>query len=98
MVPVLLAAGAMQYPTRKFLAALAVGRGARFAILAYLGALYGVHIVSFFSRYYWHVLITLIAFSVFAGLYGWWQYKHIEITNTSRPDLASSPSSVRQLE
>jgi membrane protein YqaA with SNARE-associated domain len=75
MVPVLLAAGAMQYPTRKFLAALAVGRGARFAILAYLGALYGVHIVSFFSRYYWHVLITLIAFSVFAGLYGWWQYK-----------------------
>jgi membrane protein YqaA with SNARE-associated domain len=98
IVPVLLAAGAMQYPTRKFLTALALGRGARFLILAYLGAHYGVQIVSFASRYYWHVLITLIALSVFAGLYGWWQYKHIETTNTSRPDLASTPTSVRQLE
>src|ERR1019366_10116439 len=32
IVPMLLAAGAMQYPTRKFLTALAVGRGIRFTI------------------------------------------------------------------
>src|SRR5208337_140984 len=37
IVPMLLAAGVMQYPTRKFLTALAVGRGVRFTILAYLG-------------------------------------------------------------
>ncbi|MGA8539095.1 MAG: VTT domain-containing protein, partial [Terriglobales bacterium] len=36
IVPMLLAAGAMQYPTRKFLTALAVGRGIRYTILAYL--------------------------------------------------------------
>jgi membrane protein DedA with SNARE-associated domain len=71
----LLAAGAMQYPTRKFLTALAVGRGVRFAILAYLGYHYGRHIVKFFAQYYWPVLIALIAFSALGGLYGLYQYK-----------------------
>src|SRR5450755_644631 len=37
IVPMLLAAGAMQYPTRKFLAALTVGRGIRYGVLSYLG-------------------------------------------------------------
>jgi membrane protein YqaA with SNARE-associated domain len=75
IVPMLLAAGAMQYPTRKFLTALAAGRGIRFTILAYLGAHYGRHIVQFFDRYYWPVLIALIAFSVLGGLYGLYEYK-----------------------
>src|SRR5208337_374293 len=47
IVPMLLAAGAMQYPTKKFLTALAVGRGIRYAILAYLGYNYGRSIVKF---------------------------------------------------
>jgi len=72
----LLAAGAMQYPTRKFLTALAVGRGIRFTILAYLGFHYGRRIVKFFAQYYWPVLIALIAFSVVGGLYGLYEYKH----------------------
>jgi membrane protein YqaA with SNARE-associated domain len=75
IVPLLLAAGAMQYSTRKFLAALAVGRGIRYTILAYLGAHYGRHIVNFFARYYWPVLIVLIAFSVSGGLYGLFEYR-----------------------
>jgi membrane protein YqaA with SNARE-associated domain len=75
IVPMLLAAGAMQYPTRKFLAALAVGRGIRFTILAYLGFHYGRHIVKFFAKYYWPVLIILIAFSVVGGMVGLYQYK-----------------------
>jgi membrane protein YqaA with SNARE-associated domain len=75
IVPMLLAAGAMQYPTRKFLTALAVGRGIRFTILAYLGFHYGRHIVRFFAQYYWPVLIVLIAFSVLGGLYGLFEYK-----------------------
>ena len=65
----------MQYPTRKFLTALAVGRGVRFTILAYLGFHYGRHIVKFFDQYYWPVLIGLIAFSVVGGLYGLFEYK-----------------------
>ena len=75
IVPMLLAAGAMQYPTRKFLTALAVGRGIRFTILADLGFHYGRHIVKFFALYYWPVMGALIAFSVFAALYGVYEYK-----------------------
>jgi membrane protein YqaA with SNARE-associated domain len=75
IVPTLLAAGAMQYPTRKFLTALAVGRGIRFAILGYLGAHYGRHIVKFFALYYWDVLFVLIAFTVLGVLFGLIQYR-----------------------
>jgi membrane protein YqaA with SNARE-associated domain len=88
IVPMLLAAGAMQYPTRKFLTALAVGRGIRFTILAYLGFQYGRHIVRFFAQYYWPVLIALIAFSVLGGLYGLFKYKRRQRPSgpkTSRP-------------
>jgi len=88
IVPMLLAAGAMQYPTRKFLAALAVGRGVRFTILAYLGVHYGRHIVSFFARYYWDVLVVLIAFSVLGALYALFEYKRRQRggrPETSRP-------------
>ena len=75
ITPMLLAAGAMQYPTRKFLVALAVGRSLRFTILAYLGAHYGRHIVSLFARYYWPILIVLVVFSALGGLLGLFQYK-----------------------
>jgi membrane protein YqaA with SNARE-associated domain len=75
IVPMLLAAGAMQYPAKKFLSALAVGRGIRYAILAYLGYHYGRHIVRFFSQYYWPVLGVLVALALVATLYGWFQYK-----------------------
>src|ERR1700689_2002803 len=75
IVAMLLAAGAMQYPTRKFLTALAVGRGLRYTILAYLGFHYGRDIVKFFAQYYWPVLIALVAFSVVGGLYGLFEYK-----------------------
>src|SRR3979490_890802 len=50
-VPFLLAAGAMQYSRQKFLGALTLGRALRYTIVAGLGALYGNHIVRFFSRY-----------------------------------------------
>ena len=78
IVPMLLAAGAMQYPTRKFLTALAVGRGMRYTILAYLGVRYGRHIVRFFALYYWPVLGVLIAFSLAGALYGLFEYKRRE--------------------
>src|SRR5260370_15207681 len=70
IVPMLLAAGALQYPTRKFFAALAVGRGVRYTILGYLWAHYGRHIVKVFARYYSPVLFVLFAFSALGGLFG----------------------------
>jgi len=94
MVLVLLAAGAMQYPTRKFLSALVVGRGIRYTILGYLGAHYGRHIVNFFARYYWPVLITLVAFSVMGGLYG--LYKYRRRPKPSSPEAAPPTVQPRQ--
>ena len=60
MVPFLLAAGAMQYPPRKFLAALTLGRIARYFILAYLAARYGRQIIAFIAEHGHPVIVGII--------------------------------------
>jgi len=78
IVPFLLAAGAMQYPRKKFLAALALGRAARFTIVAYLASLYGRRILHWLSRYYQPALYVLIALAVIGalvGLYFWRRHR-----------------------
>jgi membrane protein YqaA with SNARE-associated domain len=83
IVPFLLAAGALQYSRQKFLAALTVGRGIRFTIVAGLGALYGRHIVRFFSQYYKPALFTLIGLAVIAGIFSlvqYYRYKNRTVT------------------
>jgi membrane protein YqaA with SNARE-associated domain len=74
IVPFLLAAGALQYSRKKFVGALALGRGVRFTILAGLGAFYGRQIVKFFSRYYKPALFTLIGLAVIGGIFAVFQY------------------------
>jgi membrane protein YqaA with SNARE-associated domain len=74
IVPFLLAAGAMQYSRKKFIAALALGRAVRFTIVAGLGAIYGRHIVRFFSRYYKPALFLLIGLAVVGGVLALVQY------------------------
>ena len=73
-VPFLIAAGALQYSREKFLAALALGRFVRYSIVAGLGALYGTHIVRFFSRYYKPALTILIGLAVLGGVLTLIQY------------------------
>ena len=73
-VPFLLAAGAMQYSRVKFLSALVLGRGVRYSIAAYLGVLYGNHIVRFFSRYDKLAVAVLIGFAVVGGILTLIQY------------------------
>jgi membrane protein YqaA with SNARE-associated domain len=68
IVPFLLAAGALQYSRKKFLAALTLGRGIRYAILAGLGARYGSHIVRFFAQYYKPALAILIGLAILGGV------------------------------
>jgi membrane protein YqaA with SNARE-associated domain len=74
IVPFLLAAGTLQYSRKKFVAALALGRAVRFTIVAGLGAIYGPHIVRFFSRYYKPALILLIGLAVAGGVLALIQY------------------------
>jgi len=60
MVPFLLAAGAMQYPARKFLAALTLGRISRYLMLAYLAACYGRQIIAFIAERGHPVVVGII--------------------------------------
>ena len=67
-LPFLLAAGAMQYSRKKFLAALVLGRGLRYFIEAALGFVYGRHILRFFSQYYKPALAVLIGLAVIGAM------------------------------
>ena len=85
IVPVLMAAGILQYSPKKFLSALAVGRAVRFFALAYLGRLYGTAIIGWVSRYYKPFLYALIALGVLGGLaalfyFKWYRPKHQHAT------------------
>lgn len=74
LVPVLLAAGALQYPKKKFVGALALGRGVRYMLIAGLGSLYGRAIVHFFSRYYKPAVLILIGLAVLGGIFSLVEY------------------------
>jgi membrane protein YqaA with SNARE-associated domain len=65
---VLMTAGVMQYPRRKFLSALIAGRGLRFFAVAYLGRLYGHQMIGFFSSHYRAFMYVLIAMAIAAGI------------------------------
>lgn len=64
LVPFLVAAGAMQYSLKKFIAAMMLGRLIRYGLLAYLGAIYGRHILSWFSRFGYPILYTVIGIAL----------------------------------
>ncbi len=68
IVPVLMAPGILHYPPRKFLGALALGRGLRYFAVAYLGYAYGDSIIGFLSQYEQPVIDTLIALAVLGGI------------------------------
>ena len=65
---VLMAAGVMQYPHKRFLAALTAGRALRFFSVAYLSKVCGLQMIGFFSRHYQTMLYALIALGVMAGI------------------------------
>jgi membrane protein YqaA with SNARE-associated domain len=60
MVPFLFAAGAMQYPVRKFLVALTLGRISRYMILAYLAARYGRQIIASIAEHGHPIAVGII--------------------------------------
>jgi membrane protein YqaA with SNARE-associated domain len=68
MVPFLLAAGAMQYSVKKFLAALALGRTARYTILAFLAARYGRQILTWIRQHSSHSALLALAVVIAIGL------------------------------
>jgi len=79
MVPFVLAAGVMNYPPRKFLAALIMGRAVRFSIIAFLASIYGKSILGFIREYREPVLwsfVGLVALGAMIGLFYFFKHKH----------------------
>jgi membrane protein YqaA with SNARE-associated domain len=76
MFPFLLAAGAMQYSRSKFVAALALGRGIRYTLLAFLAVTYGRQIFRWMVEYRQPILVLGIAAAVATTLYALLRYKH----------------------
>jgi membrane protein YqaA with SNARE-associated domain len=70
MVTVLMAAGVLQYPRKKFLTALSAGRGVRFLAIAYLAHIHGTVIIGWLSQYYKPLLYSLIALAVVSTIAG----------------------------
>lgn len=60
MVPFLLTAGAAKYSRKKFLGALATGRGVRYTVLAFLGAIYGRQIIRLVSHHGRPIVIVML--------------------------------------
>jgi membrane protein YqaA with SNARE-associated domain len=74
LVPVLLAAGALQYPPKKFLGALALGRSVRYFLVAGLASLYARPITAFFNRYYKLAVFILIGLAGLGGIFALREY------------------------
>jgi membrane protein YqaA with SNARE-associated domain len=74
LVPVLLAAGAIQYSTKKFLAALTLGRSVRYCLVAGLGSLYAKPITSFFNRYYKPTALVLAGLAAIGSFFAIREY------------------------
>jgi membrane protein DedA with SNARE-associated domain len=73
MVPFLLAAGALQYPLHKFLAALSLGRIIRFTVLAILAAHYGRGVLAFISQH-GHPVLATVAVLLALGIAGFFAF------------------------
>jgi membrane protein YqaA with SNARE-associated domain len=68
MVPFVIAAGATQYSTNKFLAALTLGRAVRYTILALLAAHYGRQIIGYVTHHGHPYLYAGIAGFIIIGI------------------------------
>jgi membrane protein YqaA with SNARE-associated domain len=86
IVPFLMAAGVMEYPTKRFLAACATGRIVRFGLVGWVTSQYGTQIFGFFSKYYKPALYTLIALGVVGGAVGIWFYLRLRCKKKAEDD------------
>ena len=91
LVPVLLAAGALQYSRKKFVVALTVGRSIRYCLVAGLGSLYAPAIMAFFSRYYKTAVLVLVALAVIGGALTLMEYLRSRRQSTDRTEASVSP-------
>lgn len=71
----IISAGALQYPLKKFLAAVAIGRAIRYTLIAYLASLYGHRLIHSLYRYYKPLMVFAILLGVAAAIGAWYVLK-----------------------
>ena len=71
MVPIVVGAGALQYPTRRFLIAISASRAIRYALIVYLAHRYGTGIMRLFTAHKIAIIVGFLIFSVGASVVGW---------------------------
>jgi membrane protein YqaA with SNARE-associated domain len=77
LVPFLLAAGAMQYSVKKFLAAMALGRIVRYMVVAYLAARFGRKMLPFLLQH-GHPMLAAVVGLVVTGLLVYFVFREIK--------------------
>ncbi|HZQ92374.1 MAG TPA: VTT domain-containing protein [Terriglobales bacterium] len=93
MVPLVVGAGALQYPRRKFLLALGSGRVLRYGIIVWLAQHYGRHIIRVLRQNEILVIVSFVIFSVGAALIGWLWTRHQkrkEVAQRGAPEQAAA--------
>lgn len=88
-VPFLVAAGALEYPTKKFFAAITSGRFIRYAVACYLGHIYGRQILRFMRHYYQPILWTFVVLFLLGCLSAYLLWRKQRRRRTGR---STSPS------
>jgi membrane protein YqaA with SNARE-associated domain len=87
--PFLIGAGALQYPPRRFVVAVTLGRAIRYGALGYLTSRYSSHILGFFQKYSQPILLTFIILAVLGGvtaaLYVWRRKRRGKTVHDSQP-------------
>jgi membrane protein DedA with SNARE-associated domain len=80
LLPFLLSAGALGLRRRSFLISFFIARGARYALDAWLSAVYGRRVIRAWAQYLsgWSDVIVwiLLALVIAAAIFGFWKYKH----------------------
>ncbi len=71
MVPFIVGAGALQYPTRRFLLAVGASRVLRYALVAWLAHIYGRGIMRVFTAHKLAIIVSFAVFSIGAAVTGW---------------------------
>lgn len=89
LVPVLLAAGALQYPAKKFIGALTLGRSVRYFLVAGIGSLYAKQITSFFNHYYKPTALVLAGFAAIGSFFAIREYMHARKKPAKKTPAAS---------
>ena len=87
IAPFFVAPGALKYPLKKFLLAVAVGRSVRYTAVAYLGSIYGNRVFHWMYHYYRPLLYILLALAFvggFVALYYWKRAKRHDRQETGK--------------